>query len=324
MDNKGFNVGLAVIGLLLSGTLGYQWIEDWSFAEAFYMTFITVTTTGFQEVRPLSEEGRVFTIFLLTAGVATIAYVTNVILIELLSVDKAKLRRKKMLKKIKKLSEHTIICGFGRMGKIVCNELARAGVDFVVVDKILEHFEDVPDDYLWLHGDATNDELLIELGIKKANSLASMVDSDADSLFLTLAARSLNPNLDITARFSHESAALKLKRAGANQVIQPLLLSAQKVAHIVMKREHHMEQTKNNLQSQWPEMNFTQMLMEDYPQHWGKTVLEFERDNHLIIACQLEQNGKVYPRPLDNEKIGQNQTFLTIKQFDTSNLKVAA
>ena len=127
--------------LIAIGIIGYATIEDWSLGEAFYMTMITVTTTGYQEVNPLSFSGRMFTIFLLASGVCTLAFVSHLLLYELMAVDWNRLRSKKMLKKIANLENHTIICGFGRMGKIICQELAKADVPFVVVDCCPENFK---------------------------------------------------------------------------------------------------------------------------------------------------------------------------------------
>ncbi|MEM7647302.1 MAG: potassium channel family protein, partial [Pseudomonadota bacterium] len=266
--------------LIAVGIVGYSTIENWSLDEALYMTMITVTTTGYQEVNPLSPSGRLFTIFLLAAGVCTLAFVSHLLLYELMSVDWNRLRSKKMLKKIANLEDHTIICGFGRMGKIICQELSKANVPFVVVDCCPESFEGAPENYLWIAGDATSDDLLVNAGIQRARALASMVDKDADSLYLTLAARSLNPEIKIISRVSQESAGVKVLRAGADQIVHPLLLSGKKVAKIVMAPEKESEaHAEIELSSQCC-VHFEKITLLDHSEYWEKSVSRFQASSN--------------------------------------------
>ena len=314
MKNKLGRLLLLITGLLALGTVGYHWIEGWSLDEALYMTVITITTTGYQEVNPLTPQGRYFTIFLLAAGVSTIALATNTLFHEIVMTDREALRRKKMLKKISKLKGHTIVCGFGRMGKIVCEELKKAGEIFVVVDKVSQNFEQVPNDYLWIQGDAADDELLYALGIDRARSLASMVDSDSDSLYLTLAARSLNPDIEITARYSHPSAAVKLKRAGANNIIQPLQLSAEKVAGMILSSQRNILKFPIELSfADAPDKFLARISMEDQEAYWDKPIGVFEEKEGVVVAGLLDSSGDVLPRPDGSTKITRDHIFLTLK-----------
>ena len=216
------------------GTLGYRLIEGWSYFESFYMTIITLTTTGFMEVNPLSVEGRAFTIILLIMGMGIVVFSVSTIMTAVMAMDFKERRRKKMQEKIDSLKDHSIVCGFGRMGKIICKELQHAKHNFVVIAKEFPEVENEELGFFHIIGDASHDETLIKAGIKRANNLITVIDNDHDSLYLTLAARSLNPKLHIMARANQESAERKLKLAGATKVFLPLIMSGHKVAESIL------------------------------------------------------------------------------------------
>ncbi len=224
-----------LICLTALGTYGYSVIEGWNFHDSLYMTIITLTTTGFQEVHPLSEAGRNLTMLLLILGMGLVAYSISIIMSLLLSIDLINNQKKKMAKEIKKMNHHTIVCGFGRMGKIVADELKKANHPFLIIEKDPQkilHLKET--DYLWIEGDATHDEVLHNAKILDAKTLVSMIDSDSDALYLALAARSLNAKLEIIVRASEEEAKPKILRAGANKVVLPVLMSGMKVAQAIL------------------------------------------------------------------------------------------
>lgn len=230
---------LFLISLLLlitfTGVMGYHFIEGWSFSDSLYMTIITLTTTGFQEVKKLSELGRAFTMVLLVGGVGLVAYCATSVMQQILTIDLSDRRRKKMEANIKKLKEHTIICGFGRMGRIICKELHEHKIPFVVIDKNKDNIENLSrTPYLWLGSDASNDDTLLMAGIVRAKTLISMIDNDADALYLTLASRNLNKKLQIIARANEENAEKKLYLAGADKVVLPFIMTGQKVAESIV------------------------------------------------------------------------------------------
>ncbi|MCB0357109.1 MAG: potassium channel protein [Bdellovibrionales bacterium] len=229
-----FIVSMLIV-ILFFGVWGYSLIEGWGFNDSLYMTLITLTTTGFQEVHPMSPQGRFFTMILLILGMGTVAYSVTHLMQDLMSINFNERRRRKMQKKIAQLEKHIIVCGFGRMGKVVCQELHSQGVPFVVIekfDKSLKELEHTP--YLWLEGDATHDESLLAAGIDRAKTVASMVDCDADSLYISLAVKSLNPKVTIVARANDESARQKIHRAGADKVVMPITVSGIKVAQTLI------------------------------------------------------------------------------------------
>ncbi|HCP09645.1 MAG: TrkA-N domain protein, partial [Thermodesulfobacterium sp. 37_54] len=221
---------LVVIGL---GTVGYMVIEELSFLDALYMTVITLATVGFREVKELSEVGKVFTIVLIVLGFGVFTYAATTIAQILIEGELKDVfnerRRRKMLEKLR---GHYIICGYGRMGRIIAKELKANGKEVVVIEKNLDPKEE---GYLFVIGDATKDEILKEAGIEKAKGLVSVLSSDSDNLYVVLSARALNPDLFIIARAAEESARKKLKMAGANKVVCPYHIGGLRMAHSLLK-----------------------------------------------------------------------------------------
>ena len=217
------------------GTIGYMVVEGWNFLDSLYMTIITISTTGYREVHELSSRGMIFTIVLTVVGVGTalIAFTTGARFIlegELRQI----FGRKKLEKRIKELKDHYIICGYGRMGRIIARELREEGVQFVVVEKDPAALEE-KEDALVILGDATRDHTLNEAGIEKACGMISVLPNDAENLFAVLSARGLNPNILIVARAVEEGSEQKLLRAGASKVVSPYLIGGLRMAHTVLK-----------------------------------------------------------------------------------------
>ncbi|HSB06325.1 MAG TPA: potassium channel protein [Thermodesulfobacteriota bacterium] len=224
-----------VILITAFGTAGYMAVEGWNFLDSLYMTIITISTAGFREVHELSPKGMIFTIVLIIGGVGTalIAFTAGARFI-LEGEIREIYGRKKLEKKIRELRDHYIICGYGRMGRIIAKELQEEGVQCVVVEKnptALEEKEEI----LALIGDATRDHTLREAGIEKACGLISVLPNDAENLFAVLSARGLNPNILIVARAIEEGSEQKLLRAGATKVVSPYLIGGLRMAHTVLK-----------------------------------------------------------------------------------------
>lgn len=233
---KKFVFSLIFIALVITvGSAGYMVIEGWNCLDSLYMTIITLASVGYKEVHDLSPNGRTFTIVLIIGGVGSVAYaVTTVAKIVLEGEIKQIFGREKLEKKIKELKNHYIVCGFGRMGKIICRELRGKNIKFVIVEKKLENPE-VKEDTLIIEGDATKDEILKQAGIERAKGLISVLPSDAENLFVVLSARELNPDLFIVARAGEEGSEQKLIRAGADRVVSPYHIGGLRIAHTVLK-----------------------------------------------------------------------------------------
>lgn len=226
----------ALILLLISaGTVGYVFIEGWDFLDSLYMTITTLTTVGFGEVHPLSRIGRVFTIALIVGGVGTVFYALGTIAKFMLEGEFEEIfGRKRLEKRIKELREHFIVCGYGRMGKIICRELKEKNISFVVIEKKPEALIG-GQDVLLVEGDATRDEILKEVQIGRARGLISVLPTDAENLYVVLSARGLNPRLMIVARAGEEGSEQKLVRAGADRVVSPYYIGGLRIAHTVLK-----------------------------------------------------------------------------------------
>ena len=221
---KKLKIVLMILVLVISfGTLGYTIIERWSPLDSLYMTLITLSTVGFGEVYALSPTGKIFTMILVIFGVAGAGYTISIIGQMIVEGEiKKLLGRRKMEKGLKELKDHYIVCGFGRVGRRIAQELCVRKVPFVVIDNVPAKIEQAEKDcFLFVQGDATNDHTLQEAGIERAKGLITALVNEADNVFIVLSARQLNPKLFITARVESDEAEKKLLRAGADKVVSP-------------------------------------------------------------------------------------------------------
>ena len=230
-------MALALIIIVIAfGTAGYQLIEGWNFLDALYMTIITLTTVGYREVHELSSRGMIFTIVLLMVGVGTFLYALSAGAKIILEGELQELfGRKRLEKKIKELKGHYIVCGYGRMGKIICRELKAKNVPFFAIERNGDFLNNRLDDFLGISGDATNDDILREAGIERAKGLISVLPNDALNLYVVLSARELNPALHIVARAGEEGSENKLLRAGADKVVSPYHIGGLRIAHTILR-----------------------------------------------------------------------------------------
>lgn len=227
--------GVLLCLIISFGTAGFIVIEGWSFLDSIYMTIITLSTVGYKEVHDLSTHGKIFIMFLIIGGVGTVFYALSIWAKLLLEGELQELfGRKRLEKKIKDLHGHYIICGYGRMGEIICREIKEKGEKFVIVERDSGRLTR-REDLLVLVGDATQDEVLKEAGIEKAKGLISVLSTDAENLFVVLSARGLNSDLFIVVRAGEEGSEKKLLRAGADRVISPYRIGGLRIAHTVLK-----------------------------------------------------------------------------------------
>lgn len=225
-----------IIGVISFGTLGYMAVEKWNLFDSLYMTITTLTTVGYREVHELTEAGRGFTIVLILVGVGTMLYALGIGARVLLEGEiREILGRRKVSKRIENLEDHYIICGYGRMGNIICREMIQHKAPFLVVEKNPEILASIDKDILSMQGDSTQDQVLKQAGIERAKGLISVLSTDADNLYVVLSARGLNPRLRIVARASDEGAEQKLFRAGADNVVSPYFIGGLRIAHTILK-----------------------------------------------------------------------------------------
>ncbi len=217
------------------GSLGYLVIEDMSLLEAVYMTVITVSTVGYEETRVLSDAGRIFTVGVITAGVTTFFFAGGLVAQATLANLPRRLERR-MHKVIQTLSDHVILCGYGRLGQVVRQELEASGREFVVIDHQEEVIADLrAHDVPCLLGDATDEELLLTAGLERAAGVIATVGTDADNVFISLTARQCNPGCRIVARAEDPRSERQLRRVGADRVVPPYQLGGMRLAQAFLR-----------------------------------------------------------------------------------------
>lgn len=227
-----------IIATTIMGTLGYHFLCGYSFVDAFYMTIITISTVGYGEVHPLDVAGRIFTAFLIIVSFGTFAYAVASLTRFVLDGEFNKLfKTRKLNATLEKMSDHVIICGYGRNGRQAAQVLKKHKQRFVVIEKELAITGAMQHQYsdLVLNADAILDETLMKAGILRAKAIITTLPVDADNLFIVLTSRNLNPKLTIISRASEDNSDTKLKIAGADNVIMPDKVGGAHMASLVMK-----------------------------------------------------------------------------------------
>jgi voltage-gated potassium channel len=291
-------------------------IEKFSFFDAFYMTIITVATVGFEEVHPMSDSGRLFTIFLIITSFGTFAYaLTSATKYVMDGEFNQHFKNYKLSTSIDKLHDHVIICGFGRNGKQAAHVLKKHGKRFVVIERSKDLVAAVNHKYadLVLEGDSTQDEVLIKAGILRAKALITTLPVDADNLFIVLSAKSLNPKLTVISRASEENSDKKLKIAGADNVIMPDKLGGAHMASLVMKPDvmefvdYITGQGGDNIRLE--EITFDNLS----PTYRNKTIKELEVRNKSganIIGFKTAQGEYIINPSADTQIIPDAKLFV--------------
>ncbi len=226
-----------LIMLMAFGVGGYVAIEGWNFLDAVFMTVTTLSTVGYKEVHDLSTAGEIFTIVLIVVGVGGMLYTVTAVVAYVVEVQfPGIVRRRRMTERIAELRNHYIVCGFGRVGHFIAQELARERAPFVVVEANPEVHQNCEGaGHPCILGDATQDETLKAAGIDRARGLVAALDSDEKNLYVVLSARVLRPDISIVARATSEDAEAKLKRVGANRVLTPYATAGRRMATLLMR-----------------------------------------------------------------------------------------
>ncbi len=227
---------VAIVLLLGFGTVGFKLLTEWTWFESFYFTLITVTTIGYTEPADLTESGRYFGTVLIVVGVGTLGYALSVVVQSLVSFEiVSSLGKRRLMKELAALSDHYIVCGAGRVGKRIGQEIADRDQVCVLVEtgEMAEALES--EGYCVLRGDATNEEVLKTAGIERARGIVCAVSSDPENLYITLTARDLNKDIYIVARANEESVIPRLTRAGADRVVSPVITGSRQMAQMLLK-----------------------------------------------------------------------------------------
>jgi len=304
-----------LLSVFVVGIGGYMVIEGWNFFDSLYMVVITLATVGFGEIHPLTFHGRIFTIVLILVWAGIGFYALSSIIQPIIEGEIRKvLGRKKLEKEIRNLKDHYIVCGFGRMGSYISRELRNASVSYIIIEKdeyLREKLE--RENYLYLYGNASEDEVLIEAGVKKARGLVAVVASDADNVYITLTARQLNPNLFILARSSNESSERKLQQAGANKVISPYQMGAVRMVQAIL-RPAVLDFIEIAFHGKSMELQCEEFLVKPNSSLVGSSLQEAEIRKNLgvIIVAIKETSGKMVFNPSRDVRINAGDTLITL------------
>lgn len=307
------------IATITFGVTGYHFIEGMSLFDSLYMTVITISTVGFGEVRPLSSYGRLLTIALISTGITIAAYTLGNILRMFVEGELQKtFGRRKVEKKIAELSDHFIICGYGRIGTLICSELQSHGKKFVVIESGPEPLAELASTgYLYIPMDATSDDALINAGIMKARALVTAVKSDADNVFITLTARGLRPDIFVLARSSEEKSESKLIRAGANRVVSPYLLGGKRMAHVLIRPTVidfiDIAVMEGNLG-----LHMEEAVVRPGSPLIGKNLIEssLRKDFGVIIVLIKKYNGEMIFNPQPTEILEANDVIVVMGRIE--------
>lgn len=316
---------LAAVNII--GIVGYQLISGYSFIDAFYMTVTTVTTVGYGEIQPLDTAGRIFTAFLILISFGTFAYAVSAI--TKFVVDGGfnnYLKNRRMNDAIAKIEGHVIICGFGRNGKQAVQVLKKHNKPFIVVENKLELKDQLSYKHgdLVVFGDATQDEVLLRAGVQRAAALITTLPNDADNLFIVLSARHLNPKLTIISRASDDNSDIKLKIAGANNVIMPDRVGGAHMASLVMKPD--VMEFIDYITGQGGEsINLEEITFDNIPEHLRNRTLkdlEIRNKSGANIIGFRKGNGEYVVNPsADTQIIPDGKIFVLGTQEQINKLK---
>ena len=309
---------------LIFGTVGFTLIDNYPPFDAFYMTLITVTTVGYQEIHPLSQAGRIFNSFLIMFGVSAMLFAVGAMtqtIIELELQDRFGKRRRK--RAIMHMKDHYIVCGFGRVGRNAAFELQRAGAPFLVIDRSDQRVARAAQaGMLALQADATRDESLREAGVERARGFIAALATDADNVFVILSAKSLNPRLTVVTRASEEDAEEKLRRAGADTVFSPYSIAGHRLAQALV-RPHVVQLLDFATQAVGLDVSMEQMRIGPNPAVDSRKLGDLAApDARLIVLAVGKSDGKmIFNPPAEMEVAGGDVLIVMGEQAALRNLE---
>jgi voltage-gated potassium channel len=311
-DWRRLRLALAILGcVMLAGTFGYL-ILGFPLLEAIYQTVTTVTTVGFREVRPLSDAGMVFTIVLILLGVGTALYALGVLIQTLVEGDLHDVfGRRRMERKISDIERPVIVCGWGRVGRAIAKDVAEWGAEPVIVDRDPGRLETSP--YPTVVGDATDDAVLRRAGLDRARALVAALDADAGNLFVTVSARALRPDLFIVARVRVDESIEKLRRGGADRVVNPQSIGGARMAAFVLQ-PHVTEFLDVVMRDRDIEFRLEEVTVALDSPIVGATLREAhirDRTGALVLALR-DDNGEFSTNPSPDERLSGAQVLIAI------------
>lgn len=311
---------LGIFLLILLGTIGYVLIENLKFIDALYQAVITITTVGFREVKPLSEPGKIFTIFYLIFGLGFVSYTILTIGQRVFEITLFGFLTRRRKRGLRKMENHFIICGFGRLGQFVARELEKEKKKFIVIEKEPEGIVILKEkNYAFIEGDAREEETLIKAGIKKAKGIACLLGNDADNLYVVFAAKELNPNILIVSKAEDEFSYKKLVKAGAHRVILPYEEGGMKIAQTLL-RPSLLEFVDFIVQREHLSLRVEELEVKENHEFSNKPLKDSGlRQRYGMIAIAIRREGKMIFNPAPEEIIKPGDVLILmgeVKDFE--------
>ncbi len=313
---------LGAVGVLIIvfglGSIGYHFIEGMDFFDGFYMTFITITTIGFTELKNLSDVGRILTMVLFVMGIGVISYIASQT--TQLIFESEIFRKRAMKKQLEKMDNHYIICGYGRIGHRIGKVLQEADIPIVVVENRDSSIDRIKEDrLLYVEGDAQEESVLIEAGIERAKGLICTLSRDQDNVFVTLIARELNDNIFILVRTNQRANTKKILRSGANKVISPYEVGADRMANVILRP--HVDKFMNQiLGGEHQDHIFDEVKVFEGSDLAGKTLAEARiRQRYFVVIIAIIPEGQtsnIKFNPGSEDKIKEGDSLIVLGDVD--------
>ena len=310
-------IALAILfAVIVVGVVGYVLIEDMSFNQALYMTVITITTVGFREVKPLGTVGQYFTMLIVIMGLGSVLFFLTGLFEFILSEYLGDFwGRRKMQNEIAKLENHYVVCGYGRVGRSVSEELSQQGKRFVVIENNEDVFNEcVSDGYLCILGSATENHVLENARVQEAIGLVSALGSDADNLYVVLTARVFNQGALLVSRAEHPESEQKLEMVGADRVISPHQIAGKRMANLML-RPRVCEFLDVGITGTLPEYQLTELRVDSDSFLFGLTVKDSrlrERTGVTILAIRKSGETTFNPNPPPETEMGKDDVVIVI------------
>lgn len=304
---------VAIAALFVMGTVGFHIIEGWPWFDAFYMVLITVTTVGYAEVHPLSQAGRYFNVSIIILGVGLLflaigASAQALLEFELLNV----FGRRRMEREIERLQGHYIICGAGRVGRSTARELSERPVPFVIIESAQPKLENLPESYLTLIGDATQEATLRQARVEHAKGLVAATTTDATNLYIVMTARGMNPKLKIIARASEEDAEKHLKTAGADMVISPYHFAGHRIAQSFL-RPNVLDFLDSATVKIGVDLEIAEVQIRSNSRYVGQSFRESKmRSDYGLIVLAVKRDGTMQFNPGPEDRMNAGDYLIAI------------